>query len=123
MEKDQLVTTCDRFRPLKHSSSIPRAFTEQGIAMLSSVLNSGRAIEVNIAIMRAFVQLRRVSTSQNRLAEKFREVEVRLGNHDEQIQAIFEAIPQLMAPQPESRKRKIGFEVKEPKARYAKKKQ
>ena len=91
--------------------------------MLSSVLNSGRAIEVNIAIMRAFVQLRRVSTSQNRLAEKFREVEVRLGNHDEQIQAIFEAIPQLMAPQPESRKRKIGFEVKEPKARYAKKKQ
>jgi len=52
-EKDELVTNCDRFHSLKHSSVMPRAFTEQGVAMLSSVLNSQRAIEVNILIMRA----------------------------------------------------------------------
>ena len=63
-EKDELVTNCDRFKPLKHSSVSPRAFTEQGVAMLSSVLNSQRAIEVNIAIMRAFVHLRKMIAVQ-----------------------------------------------------------
>lgn len=55
-EKDELVTYCDRFKTLRHASVLPRAFTEQGVAMLSSVLSSDRAVEVNIAIMRAFVQ-------------------------------------------------------------------
>ncbi|MCJ7686887.1 MAG: ORF6N domain-containing protein [Desulfobacteraceae bacterium] len=94
-EKDELVTNCDRFRSLKHSSAMPRAFTEQGVAMLSSVLNSDRAIEVNIAIMRAFVQLRKISSSQKQFAQKLHEIEVRLGDHDESIGAIFEAIQQL----------------------------
>lgn len=98
-EKDQLVTNCDRFGPLKHSSAMPRAFTEQGIAMLSSVLNVDRAIVVNIAIMRAFVQLRKISFSQKQLAQRLYEIELRLENHDESIEAIFEAIRQLMAPQ------------------------
>ena len=66
-EKDELVTNCDRFQPLKHSSVSPRAFTEQGVAMLSSVLNSDRAIEVNIAIMRAFVHLRKMIASHKEL--------------------------------------------------------
>jgi hypothetical protein len=120
-EKNELVTNCDRFKPLKHSSALPRAFTEQGVAMLSSVLNSERAIEVNIVIMRAFVQLRRRTITQKELAHKLVELEQQIQDHDQQIQAIFEAIHQLMSP-PERSRKKIGFEVKERKAQYRKKK-
>ena len=98
---------------------LPYVFTEQGVAMLSSVLNSKRAIDVNIAIMRAFVHLRKMIASNNKLAQKLAELEQHLESHDEQIQAIFEAIRQLMAPPAKSRK-KIGFVVKEKKAAYGK---
>jgi len=104
----------------QHSKYLPFAFTEQGVAMLSSVLNSERAIDVNIAIMRAFVQLRRMIASHDELASKLAELELHLKDHDDQIQAIFEAIQQLVAP-PETKKRKIGFEVKEGHAGYGKK--
>ena len=87
---------------------LPYAFTEQGVAMLSSVLNSKRAIDVNIAIMRAFVQLRKMIASNNKLARKLAELEQHLEGHDEQIQAIFEVIQQLMTPPAKPRK-KIGF--------------
>jgi len=92
----------------QHSKYLPFAFTEQGVAMLSSVLNSERAIEVNISIMRAFVQLRKMIASNNKLARKLAELEQHLESHDEQIQAIFEAIRQLMTPPAKPRK-KIGF--------------
>ena len=95
------------------------AFTEQGVAMLSSVLNSARAIEVNIAIMRAFVQLRKISSTQKQLARKLQEIEAQLKDHKESIEAIFEAIRQLMSP-PEKSRKKIGFEVKEAAATYSK---
>lgn len=88
--------------------------------MLSSVLNSDRAIEVNIAIMRAFVQLRRMIATHEELAHKLAGLESHLKDHDEQIQAIFEAIQQLIAP-PETKNKKIGFEVKEKGAIYGKK--
>ena len=97
------------------------AFTEQGVAMLSSVLNSERAIEVNIAIMRAFVHLRKMIASNAELARKLAELEKHLENHDEQIRAIFEAIRQLMMPL-ETQRKKIGFEVKEGRAAYGKRK-
>jgi len=119
-EKDELVTNCDRFKILRHSSVLPRAFTEQGVAMLSSVLSSDRAVEVNIAIMRAFVHLRRMVSSNAELAGRLTELEEHMEDHDEQIAAIFEAIRQLMAPPYEPRK-KIGFELKEPKTPYGKK--
>ncbi|MEW6669724.1 MAG: hypothetical protein AB1512_31325 [Thermodesulfobacteriota bacterium] len=96
---------------------MPMAFTEQGVAMLSSVLRTGRAIEVNIAIMRVFVRLREMMAAHKELAIKLRELESRIQEHDEQIVAIFEAIRQLMAP-PETGRKKIGFEVKEPRVRY-----
>src|SRR5437667_1645224 len=95
----------------------PYAFTEQGIAMLSSVLNSDRAIKVNIAIMRAFVRLRRMLDTNRELAEKFVELERRVGKHDEEIVAILEAIRQLTAP-PEKPRREIGFHVREKAPRY-----
>jgi hypothetical protein len=96
------------------------AFTEQGVAMLSSVLNSDRAIEINTAIMRAFVQVRKISSSQKQLSRKLREIEARLEEHDESIEVIFEAMLQLITP-PEKSKKQIGFEVKEPKTLYGKK--
>ena len=98
---------------------MPYVFTEQGVAMLSSILNSERAIEVNIAIVRVFVRLREMMATHKELAFKLAELEDRLEGHDEQIQNIFEAIRQLMTP-PEPPKKKIGFEVKESAGRYGK---
>jgi hypothetical protein len=88
----------------------PLAFTEQGVAMLSSVLNSDRAIEVNIAIMRAFVRLREILSTHKDLAAKLEKMDRKLGEHDQHFQVVFEAIRQLMAPPtPPGKKRRIGF--------------
>ncbi len=92
---------------LKYSKSV-YAFTEQGVAMLSGILNSPRAVQMNIAIMRAFVTLREILSTHKALALKLRELEMKVENHDEEIQAIFEAIRQLMVL-PEKPKRPIGF--------------
>ena len=90
---------------------------EEGVAMLSSVLRSERAVRVNIAIMRAFVKLREILETNRDLARKFAELERRVGKHDKEISAIIEAIRQLMAP-PEKPKREIGFHVREQGPRY-----
>ncbi len=87
----------------------PYAFTEQGVAMLSSVLNSDRAVEVNIAIMRAFVRLREIMFTHKDLARKLDDLERKLGEHDEKFAIVFEAIRQLMAPSAAPPKRRIGF--------------
>jgi hypothetical protein len=96
---------------------LPYAFTEQGVAMLSSVLRSERAAQVNIAIMRVFVKLREIISTHKELAAKLRELELKIETHDEQITAIFEVINQLLTP-PETPKRKIGFEVREKRTKY-----
>jgi hypothetical protein len=88
--------------------SLPHAFTEQGVAMLSGVLTSPRAVQVNVAIMRAFVQLRHVLSSHAELARKLAELERRIEGHDEGIRSLFHAIRQLTAP-PRKSKREIGF--------------
>ena len=88
--------------------------------MLSSVLNSERAIEVNIEIMRAFVRVREMLGAHRELAVKLKGLETRVQDHDQQIQTVFEAIRQLMIPE-EKENKKIGFEVKEPKRRYERK--
>ena len=92
----------------KHSKYPSFAFTEQGVAMLSSILKSERAIEVNIAIMRAFVQMRELLGTNKKLAQKLVELEQRLTEHDENFRIVFEAIKQLLADD-EKPKRKIGF--------------
>ncbi len=102
----------------QHLKYHPYAFTEHGILMLSSVLKSERAIQVNIEIMRAFVRLRQLLASHKELARKLTELEAHLKNHDEQIQAIFEAIRRLMVPPGPPRKR-IGFAIKERHSSYA----
>jgi len=101
----------------KFGGAAPMAFTEQGVAMLSSVLRSERALKVNIAIMRAFVQLRQTLEKNSALARKFSELEKRVGKHDQEIDAIIEAIRRLMAP-PEKSKREIGFHARETAPRY-----
>ncbi len=84
----------------------PRAFTEQGVAMLSSVLHSRRAVQVNIEIMRAFVRLRRILDSHAGLARKLAALERK---YDAQFKVVFYAIRQLMAPPPEAERKRIGF--------------
>ncbi|NWF57098.1 MAG: ORF6N domain-containing protein [Syntrophaceae bacterium] len=96
------------------SRYLPYAFTEQGVAMLSGVLTSPRAIKVNIEIMRAFVRLRRILASHAELARKIEELEKK---YDSQFKVVFEAIRQLMAPT-EKEPKKIGFQLKEKRAAY-----
>lgn len=86
--------------------SLPYAFTEQGVAMLSSVLTSRRAVQVNIAIMRAFVKLREILSSHKRLGSKLQALEKK---YDYQFKEVFESIYELMQPAANPRQRKIGF--------------
>lgn len=113
-DSSQIVMSPGKHRGKRYR---PYAFTEQGVAMLSSVLNSERAIKVNIAIMRAFVKLRQILETNRELAKKFSELEQRVGKHDEEIDAVLEAIRQLMAP-PDRPRREIGFHVREKAPRY-----
>jgi hypothetical protein len=89
----------------KHAKYKPYAFTEQGVAMLSSVLKSKRAVHVNISIMRAFVHLREMISSNKVLARRLAELEKK---YDAQFRVVFEAIRELM-DEPESKSRRIGF--------------
>ena len=109
----QFVTSSSTLRFSKQV----RPFTEEGVAMLSSVLKSDRAVKVNIAIMRAFVKLRETLETNRELARKFSDFERRIGKHDKEIAAITDAIRQLMAP-PEKPKREIGFHVREQAPRH-----
>jgi len=95
----------------QHRKYLPYAFTEQGVAMLSSVLRSPRAVRVNIEIMRAFVRLRKILAVNTELAARLDELERRVGQHDEQFTAVIRAIRQLMEPPATFRPRKIGFHV------------
>jgi len=94
----------------KLGGAAPMAFTEQGVAMLSSVLRSPRAVQVNIAIMRAFVRLREMLLTNADLAHKLADLEQK---YDAQFKVVFDAIRQLMAPPPAPPKPEIGFHVKE----------
>ena len=100
---------------IKHARNV-HVFTEQGVAMLSSVLKSPRAIQVNIEIMRAFVRLRQMLAAHKDLKRKLAALEKK---YDEQFKIVFEAIHELMTP-PEKSRKGIGFDIKEPRAAYGK---
>jgi hypothetical protein len=102
----------------QHSKYAPFAFTEQGVAMLSSVLKSNRAIQVNIQIMRTFTQLRKMLSSHEDLKKKIESMEKK---YDENFRIIFEAMKQLLAEE-EKPKKKIGYTVKEKQKAYGKSK-
>jgi len=100
--RSQIVTSSS-WGGLRH---LPMAFTEQGVAMLSSVLNSPRAIEVNIAIMRAFVRLREFLTSQAKLSKRLRRLEQEVASHGKAIGTLFDAMQQMASERPPA----IGFQ-------------
>lgn len=95
----------------KHIKYLPYAFTQEGVAMLSSVLNSERAIQVNILIMRAFTKLREILLTHKELAVKIEALERKYAEHDQTIKEIFEAIKQLIEPQPVKEKKILGFHI------------
>jgi hypothetical protein len=108
-EKSALVANCDHLDKLKYSRSLPYAFTEHGAIMAASVLNSKRAVEVSVYIVRAFVKLRRMISEHKELSRKIAQVESHLAEHDEQIIELIKAIKQLLKPEPPPKKRRIGF--------------
>ncbi|MDD5432005.1 MAG: ORF6N domain-containing protein [Candidatus Omnitrophica bacterium] len=104
--EDKEVITITRGRNIKY---LPYVFTEQGVAMLSTVLNSDKAIQVNIAIMRAFVKLREFLLTHKELAQKLEELERKYNLHEKDVQMILEVIKQLMTTSSVPEKPKIGF--------------
>ncbi|HQU46585.1 MAG TPA: ORF6N domain-containing protein [Pirellulales bacterium] len=113
-EKAEVVANCDHLKNLKFSPQLPYAFTEHGAIMAATVLNSPRAVEVSVFVVRAFVKLREWALAHKELAVKLAELEQRVGVHDDAIRQLVSAIRQLMAPPPEKPKRRIGFTTAEP---------
>lgn len=107
-EKKEVVTNWHHLEELKFSYRLPFVFTEHGVTMLASVLNSEKAIKVSLLIIKVFVRLRQIFLNHHELAGKVAELEGRVGKQDVKIDAIFDAIRKLMEP-PEKPDRKIGF--------------
>ena len=107
-EKDEVVTNCDHLVRLKFSKTLPYAFTEHGALMVATVLNTQRAVEISLYVVRAFVKLRELLASNKELAAKLNELEHKLESHDQAIAGLINAIRELMRP-PEIKQRPIGF--------------
>ena len=104
-EKLEVIANCDHLRKLKYSPYLPCAFTEQGVAMLSSVLNSERAIQVNIQIMRTFSKIRQMLEAHKELRQKIETIERK---YDRQFKVVFDVLKELFEPRKIPKKR-IGF--------------
>jgi hypothetical protein len=116
-EKEEVVTICDHLSSLKFSPHLPFAFTEHGTIMAASVLNSNRAIQVSVYVVRAFIKLREIAFRSREISRRLEELEKGLGIHDEKINVILQALKKLMAPR-EGQRKKIGFKLKEKRAVY-----
>jgi len=108
-EKAEVIAFCDHLEKLKFSKALPLAFTEHGAIMAASVVNSPKAVEVSVFVVRAFVQLREAIAGHKELARKIAKLERKIGDHDEQIIILVEAIKQLMDPKLPPKTRRIGF--------------
>lgn len=108
-EKAEVVANCDHLANLRFAKALPLAFTEHGAIMAASVLNSPRAVQMSVFVVRAFVALRRVIAGNRRLARKLAQLERRLARHDEQILTLVRAIKELAALPPPPPARRIGF--------------
>jgi hypothetical protein len=109
-EKSELVANCDHLSRLRFSRTLPYAFTEHGAIMAASVLNSRRAVEVSVFVVRAFVKLRRVLSEHQMLARRLDDLERKLADHDTQILAVVQALKALLGPTPVPKRRRIGFQ-------------
>lgn len=108
-EKSEVIANCDHLSKLKFSKALPHVFTEHGAIMAASILNSPKAVEVSVYVVRAFVQLREVIAGHKELARRIGQLERKLSDHDDQILVMVEAIKQLMDPKLPPRTRRIGF--------------
>jgi hypothetical protein len=111
-EKDEVVANCDHLQKLKFSPVLPNAFTEHGAIMVASVLNSERAVQASIYVVRAFVKLRQMLAPYKELMGKLDQLEKKLHTHDKQIIAIVQAIKLLMPPPEDKPKEPFGFHKK-----------
>ncbi len=107
-EKAEVVANCDHLSKLRFSPTLPYVLTEHGVVMAASVLNSPRAVEVSVFVVRAFVKLRQLVLAHKDLAGKLDQLERKVGSHDEAIKQLVAAIRQLMAP-PDPPKNQMGF--------------
>jgi len=112
-EKAEVVANCDHLSKLKYSKALPYAFTEHGAIMVAGVLNSPRAIEVSVFIVRAFIKLRRTVAEHKELAKKIAELEYRLADHDDKIISLVRAIRKFVNTEPPPKRRRIGFKTDE----------
>jgi len=108
LEKDELVTKWHRFQPLRHSSVLPKAFTEHGVVMLASVLNSDVAIKISIHIVQVFIQIKRALAVHKEINKRIEQLETRIGENRRDIKDIVILIRKLLE-YPEKEKDKIGF--------------
>jgi len=111
-EKGEVVANCDHLARLKFTRNLPYAFTEHGALMAASVLNTPRAIDVSLYVIRAFVKLREWLSTHKELAQKLADLEHKVASHDGAIQSLVAAIRQLTQPPPSPSPRRIGFHVK-----------
>ena len=112
-EKNEVVANCDHLNNLKHSKSLPYVFTEHGTLMAASVLNTPRAVDVSVFIVRAFVKLRKAISEHKELAGIISQIERRLTEHDDQLLQIVQALKQLLKPDPPPKKYRIGFQAEQ----------
>ena len=105
-EKDEVVTNCDHLKNIKYSRQLPYAFTEHGAIMAASILNTRRAVEVSLFVVRAFIRYRQMLGSHSVLAKKIAELEKKYDHH---FKIVFDAIRELMEPPPRTKKDRIGF--------------
>ena len=108
-EKAEVVANCDHLRRLKFSPVLPTAFTEHGAIMAATALNISRAIKVSLFVVRAFLKLREMLSSQKEFARKLEDLEKKFSEHDEKFKIVFQSIRRLMEPEPVPTKRRIGF--------------
>ena len=120
-EKAEVVANCDHLSSLKYSPALPHAFTEHGALMAANILKSKTAVSMSIYVVRAFIRMREELTSRRDLEERLGQIEKILLLHDTQLKELFEKIRPLLLPPPEKPRKRIGFEVQEPKASYGKK--
>jgi len=109
-EKAEVVTNCDHLKILKFSPVLPYAFTEHGALMLANILNSAEAVEMSLLIIRAFIRLREILSTNKALAHKLAALEQKIGKHDETLRDIIAAIRQMMNPPAPKPKGPIGFQ-------------
>ena len=111
-EKDEVVAKCDHLAKLKYSPHLPLAFTEHGAIMAANVLNSPRAVQASVFVVRAFVQMRERLAANAEILKRLAEIDKTLLEHDQALGTIWQHLQPLLAPPPDPPKRKIGFDYK-----------